>query len=406
MKSEIVSIGHELLMGEIVDTNTSWLAQRLSELGIPVRWTSIVGDDMDDLTDVFKRALGRSDVLITTGGIGPTSDDMTREAVARVVGEEMLVDPESLAWLKGVFEKRGIAMPETNVKQAMMIPSATTVPNPGGTAPGWWVEREGTRVVLLPGPPRELQRMWRATVGPKLMDLAVAGVVVTKTLKTAGITEGGIDEMLSHLFGLDNPYLGIYAHPDGIHLRMISRGGDEAQALAALNPMEQEIRSTLRDAIWGVDDQTPAHSAVDLLTSNNLTLGVVEGVSGGAIASQFIRTPGSGAAFRGSLIASDRGQARSGDRTVSTVWTTEPERTALQLAQLAIDAFDSSVGVGVTSQATDGPQANYGVAVISPNGSRTAEGRGANTPDATMQRAATLALVELVAALSSDHAAL
>ena len=159
MQSEIVSVGHELLMGEIVDTDTSWLAQRLSELGIPVRWTSIVGDDMDDLIEVFGRALDRADLLITTGGLGPTSDDMTREAVARVVGEDMSVDPESLAWLKGVFQKRGIAMPETNVKQAMLIPSAATVPNPGGTAPGWWVEREGARAVLLPGPPRELQRM-------------------------------------------------------------------------------------------------------------------------------------------------------------------------------------------------------------------------------------------------------
>ncbi len=192
LNSEIIAVGHELLMGEIVDTNTSFLAQELSKVGIPVRWSGVVGDDIDDLTQAFSRALGRSDVLITTGGLGPTSDDLTREAVAKTIGEEMTVDAGLLSWLEDVFRKRGIDMPQTNVKQATLISSAETVPNPQGTAPGWWVKRDKRHIILLPGPPRELQRMWAESLAPELARISGAGVVVTRTLKTAGMTEGAM----------------------------------------------------------------------------------------------------------------------------------------------------------------------------------------------------------------------
>ena len=135
MNAEILAVGHELLMGEIVDTNSSYIAQQLSGTGITVRWMSHVGDNIDHLSDAFKRGLERSDVVISTGGLGPTSDDLTREAVSNAVGEEMKVDPDILAWLEGVFARRGMAMPPTNIKQATLIPSATSIPNPNGTAP-------------------------------------------------------------------------------------------------------------------------------------------------------------------------------------------------------------------------------------------------------------------------------
>ncbi|MBI4304946.1 MAG: competence/damage-inducible protein A, partial [Chloroflexi bacterium] len=251
MYGELISVGHELLMGEIVDTNSSYLAQRLVEVGITPRWTSQVGDDLGHLVETFERALSRSDVVISTGGLGPTSDDLTREAVAKVMREEMRVDPELLQWLEGVFKQRGIAMPGTNVKQATLIPSARSVPNPTGTAPGWWVEREGRHIVILPGPPRELQIMWEQHVGPRFAQIAGAGVVVTRTIKTFGITEGGIDELLTDLFGRQNPYLGIYARPDGIHLRLIARAAGRAHAEGLNAPLEAEIRKRLGAAVWG-----------------------------------------------------------------------------------------------------------------------------------------------------------
>ena len=160
MHAEILSIGTELLMGELVDTNSSFLASELAKLGIEVRWVTKVGDDPERLSEAIERAFKRSDVTLTSGGLGPTSDDLTRETIARVCGEEMTVQDDLLEHLKGLFANRGFPMPETNVKQATLIPSARAIDNPMGTAPGWWVEREGRVIVAMPGPPREIQRMW------------------------------------------------------------------------------------------------------------------------------------------------------------------------------------------------------------------------------------------------------
>ncbi len=406
MNAEIVSIGHELLMGEIVDTNTSFIAQRLSEIGVAVRWSGIVGDDMDDLSTAFAHALGRADVLITTGGLGPTSDDLTREAIARVAGEEMAVDPASLEWLEGVFERRGIDMPKTNVKQAMLIPSATTVPNPLGTAPGWWFEQDGRRAILLPGPPRELQRMWSETVGPRLARVSGAGVVTTRTLKTVGITEGGIDEMISPLFGRANPYLGIYARPDGIHLRIIARAETDAGAQELVNPMEAEIRRILGDAIWGVDDETPGHRAGELLRQRGITLGAIEGVSAGALAGQIARVPGHSAFYRGSLVTGPETDGRPAAAIPEDTPTGAAESAALALARVARSVLGADVGLGITSPAGDGdadPAGTYRIAVAGPAGEHATASRVSYTQEVTAQRAATLALVELVAALTAGR---
>ena len=236
MYGEVITVGRELLMGEIVDTNASFLAQKLAEAGVNVRWVSQVGDDIDHLSEAFARALGRSDITVSSGGLGPTSDDLTREAVAAAVGESPKVDPETLSWLRGVFERRGTIMPDTNIKQATLIPSAETIPNPNGTAPGWWVQSRGKHVALLPGPPRELVTMWADYAGPRVATLSGAGVVFTRTLKTAGMTEGGIDEILSDLFGSENPYLGIYARRDGIQLRIIARADSDEGARNLASP--------------------------------------------------------------------------------------------------------------------------------------------------------------------------
>ncbi len=138
-RAEIITIGRELLMGEIVDTNTSYIAVKLAEAGFTVTWAGQVGDQIDHLVEAFERAFRRSHVTVAAGGLGPTRDDLTREAMARVMGEEMQVDPDLLQWLKDVFARSGLEMPETNIKQATLIPSAEVIPNPSGTAPGWWV---------------------------------------------------------------------------------------------------------------------------------------------------------------------------------------------------------------------------------------------------------------------------
>ena len=160
MNAEIIAVGTELLMGETVDTNSSYLADELAKIGVELHWATKVGDHPGRLREAIERAWKRSDVTITTGGLGPTSDDLTRESIAAVMGEEMEVQDDLLAHLTSQFESRGITMPATNIKQATLIPSAEVIPNPMGTAPGWWVEKNGHAIATMPGPPREITHMW------------------------------------------------------------------------------------------------------------------------------------------------------------------------------------------------------------------------------------------------------
>ncbi|MCH7906722.1 MAG: CinA family nicotinamide mononucleotide deamidase-related protein [Chloroflexi bacterium] len=404
MNAEILAIGHELLMGEIVDTNSSYIAQQLAGTGITVRWMSHVGDDIDHLADAVRRGLERSDLLISTGGLGPTSDDLTREAVARAVGEEMSVDPDILAWLRDVFARRGMEMPPTNIKQATLIPSATSIPNPNGTAPGWWVEKDGKHLVLLPGPPREIRQIWEQTVGPRLASMSGTGVIATRTLKTYGLSEGGLDEILSSLFGRENPYLGIYAHTDGIHLRMIGRGPDRSAAEKVIEPMEAEIRRLIGDAIWGADDDTPARRAGALLVERKQTLAVVEGASAGTLASLLHAQPGRESFFRGALVPGS-GPVHAGHEPA----TVDPDG-AIILAQLARDSLSADVGLSVTPVSRDTaeegatPAGSVFIGMVSDAGTHVATGHfPRRNAEWVMQRSATMAIVELLSALSSNR---
>ncbi len=241
MKAEILSIGTEILLGEIVDTNAAYIASRLPALGIDLYFKAVVGDNMERLTETIGRARERSDVVICTGGLGPTEDDLTREAICAVLGEEPHVDPELEATLRGFFERRGYAMPERNVKQCWLIPSARAIPNPRGTAPGWWVERDGKIIIAMPGPPTEMTRMWENEVAPELLRRNPGSVLITRTLKTAGIGEGTVDEMVSPLLKSTNPSIGIYARADGVHLRLAAKAPDEQAAWRLLQPLEAEM---------------------------------------------------------------------------------------------------------------------------------------------------------------------
>ncbi len=194
MRAEIVSIGTELLLGTITDTNASYLAQRLAALGVDCYYVSQVGDNVERIVGVLQRAWERSDLIVTTGGLGPTQDDLTREAIAQLLGEEMAVDPELERHLVSLFARRGWHMPESNMKQATLVPSASAISNPVGTAPGWWVSRAGANgaservIISMPGVPFEMKRMWEREVEPKLAS-ASSSVIVSRTLKIMGLGE-------------------------------------------------------------------------------------------------------------------------------------------------------------------------------------------------------------------------
>ena len=184
MKAEIMGIGTELLMGELNDTNAGWIATRLPPLGITLQWVTLVGDDLAQLTHAFQQGLERSDIIFTTGGLGPTQDDLTREAVAAAFGETPKVQDEMVEELRQYFRNRGQDMPSHNVKQAWLIPSAEFIPNRNGTAPGWWAERDGKIIIIMPGPPVEMQAIFRERVEPRLKEMVTEEVTITRNVKT------------------------------------------------------------------------------------------------------------------------------------------------------------------------------------------------------------------------------
>jgi len=256
MKAEIISVGTEILLGDILDTNSQYLAVRLPPMGIDLYHMSKVGDNLQRLAETIGRAHQRCDLVLITGGLGPTEDDLTRGAIALTLDEEMYVDTDAEQRLRDFFSARGFTFPERNVKQAMLISSARAIPNPRGTAPGWWVEKDGRFIVAMPGPPAELSRMWEKEVAPRLADMASGDVIASRTLKTIGVGEGHLDEMVSPLLKSENPTIGVYAKPDGVHLRLTAKASTQEAARRLIQPLEEELRQLVGDAVWGVDDDT------------------------------------------------------------------------------------------------------------------------------------------------------
>src|SRR5437764_7678540 len=200
VRAQIMSVGTELLLGQIVDTNAAYLAQYLSALGIDLYWQATVGDNLGRLTDELRRAWERADLIVMTGGVGPTDDDLTREGIAALLGEQMVIQPELEEHLRSWFGRRGRTMPERNLKQATLIPSAQSLPNPIGTAPGWWVERDGRVIVAMPGVPVEMRKMWEEQAVPRLQArLPEGGIILSRTLKCIGIGESAMEDLVRPL---------------------------------------------------------------------------------------------------------------------------------------------------------------------------------------------------------------
>lgn len=308
MKAEIISVGTEILLGEILDTNAQYIASRLPALGIDLYFISKVGDNLERIRDTIERALGRADVVIMTGGLGPTEDDLTREAIAAALGEELFIDPEAEKQLRAFFEARGVAFPERNVKQASLIPSAMALLNPRGTAPGWWVQKtqhDGSDkyVIAMPGPPAEMERMWEMEVEPRLQEIVEGDILVKRTLKTIGVGESHIDEMVSPLLKSANPSVGVYAKPDGVYLRIAAKAPTLEQAKALIAPIEEEARRILGDIIWGADDESLEGVIGGMLRERGLTLATMESATGGLLASTITDVPGSSEYYKGGYVA-------------------------------------------------------------------------------------------------------
>jgi len=290
VRAEILSIGTELLLGQIVDTNAQYLASRLADLGIDCLYISTVGDNPARFRETLERALGRSDVVISTGGLGPTEDDLTRETIAAVLGEEPVVDATLERELREWFAGRGVQMPERNRKQAWLIPSARALPNPNGTAPGWDVRRGNKRIVAMPGVPREMTYMWEHHVEPTL---AADAVLRSRTLKLLGIGESLAEEALGELVRSTAPTVVTKAKNDGVHVRITDKDADAAAMDARIAAMEALVRERLGQYVWGTDGETLGGVIGRGLSERGWHLATAESLSGGDVARALAESPGS-----------------------------------------------------------------------------------------------------------------
>ena len=342
MRAEIVSVGTELLLGHITDTNASWLAQQLSQLGIDCFYISQLGDNLGRLTEHLRRAWDRSELIVMTGGVGPTEDDLTREAIAAVLGEEMVVQPDLETDLRAFFARRGVAMPESNVKQATLIKSASVLKNPVGTAPGWWAERDGRVIVAMPGVPGEMFRMWREEVVPRLQQRQGGSVILTRTFKVIGVGESAVEELIRPLLASTNPTIATYAKADGVHVRTSAKAGTADEASRLLNDLEPRVRAALGRAIYGLDEESLAGVAAALLERGGLTIATAEEFTGGLIASDLSEAAGAG--FRGGLVSGDAPPEIGMDEDLGP-----GANRAQALAQRAASQFGADFGLALAA---------------------------------------------------------
>jgi nicotinamide-nucleotide amidase len=299
MNAEIISVGTELLLGHIVNTNAAYLGGRLAALGIDLYNQTTVGDNPERLAEAVRLALGRADIVMLTGGLGPTVDDITAAAVARAAGRPMVLSKAALADLRNYFKRRDIGMPACNIRQARIPEGARIARNTVGTAPGLIIELGRRLIVCLPGPPRELRPMFEKDIEPLLKRRFRTGSVLkTRTIKTTGLPEARVNAMFRDLLGMAPPTtVGIYAKLREVHLVIMAKAPDSKAADRAIARVEKKIRSKLRANIFGYDDDTLEGAAGGRLIEKNLTIAVAESCTGGLISSRLTDVSGSSKYF-------------------------------------------------------------------------------------------------------------
>jgi nicotinamide-nucleotide amidase len=288
--AEIVSIGSELLLGQIVDTNASWMAQRLTSVGVNLFHKTIVGDNRERMGAVIAQALDRSDVVITGGGIGPTQDDITRDVIAEVTGRELLLHPDLLSDIERRFRSRGFIMTKNNERQAYIPEGAIPVHNPNGTAPSFIVEDERGIVIALPGVPFEMKWLFDNEVVPYLQQrFDLSDVITYRVLKVADMGESAVDERIGHLIaGSSNPTVGVLAHPGQVDVRIAAKASDEAEAAKLIAPVEAEVRELLGSRVFAVDEESMEDKVGALMDRSNKTIAVYEDLTGGLVTGRLL----------------------------------------------------------------------------------------------------------------------
>ena len=300
---ELISVGTEILLGNIVNTNAAFLSEKCAGLGLSCYYQDVVGDNEDRLYETIKTALGRADILLLSGGLGPTQDDLTKEVAARVMGRPLYLHEESKAAIQSFFEKRGLEITDNNWKQAMVPEGCIVVANPNGTAPGIIMAENGKHVILMPGPPNEMIPMFETSIMPYLSSLQSC-VIYSQTVKICGVGESRAETMVADLIREQtNPTLATYAKTGEVHLRVTARAEDEKAARKLVKPMVKELKGRFGNHVYTTeDDVTLEKAVVDLLLANGLTVSTVESCTGGLVAARLINVPGVSEVFKSGYI--------------------------------------------------------------------------------------------------------
>ena len=308
MKAEILSIGSEMTSGRNLDTNGQWLSRRLGEIGIPVGFHTTVADHFQDNVDVFRTAMNRAEVVLCTGGLGPTQDDLTREVIAAMLGVNLEEDSEAIVAIEAMFTRRGRVMPPRNRVQALVPQGCEGIPNRVGTAPGVWVERQGRVLAAMPGIPSEMHIMYHEQVKPRLLKLGLGGgLFMERKINTFGMGESAVEEKLLDLTRRDHrPEVGITVGDATVSLRILSTGQTIEEVQAQTAPIEAIIRQRLGELVFGVDDQELQEVVVNLAREKLAMIGCAEGVTGGLLTQRLAAVPGASAVLKGGIIAYDR----------------------------------------------------------------------------------------------------
>lgn len=329
MRAHVLSIGSELMLGHLTDTNATYLAQDLSNLGIELVHVTQVGDDRPRLVAALRRALNDADAVICTGGIGPTDDDLTREGIADVLGETPVVDETLAGDIAAFFRARGLQMPERNRKQAWLIPSSEPLPNPIGTAPGWFVRAGDKTIVAMPGVPREMFRMWREQTVPRLVSGELGRVVRSITIRTIGIGESAAEQQLLDLVQALDPVVATYAKDDGVQIRVTAIAPSAEEAEARRDATAHEVIRRLDRYVYGFDGPSLAAAVIARLARRSLTLAIAECGSGGRFTSLIADEPSSNGVIAGAEFITNR------------------DRAPLDLAEAVRNRFGAGIGVGI-----------------------------------------------------------
>ena len=357
--AELIAVGTELLLGNIANTNAQEISEALSTLGINVFWHTTVGDNPQRLEEVLATARRRADILITTGGLGPTYDDLTKQTVCAAFGRALVPHPEILEDIRTFYETAiHMPMPPNNARQAELPEDCVVFDNPVGTAPGCAFEAEGVHVLMLPGPPHEMRTMLRRCAVPYLRGLS-SEVIVSRDIMTFGMGESAVDQLLhERMARMTNPTLATYAKPFEVRLRATAKAESEEAAQAMLNPVWEMVCETLGDVVYGVDVADLAECCQGLLLQRGMTLATAESCTGGLVSEKITALPGASKVYRGGVVSywtEVKGAVLGVPREILDTCGAVSEECARAMAEGVRRITGADLGVSVTGVAGPDP---------------------------------------------------